>query len=190
MTDDVFKNDPQRLYLPFLGGFYDRIAQPMAWVIFRIAIGGFLALEGWPKITHPFAQVGFVESLHFYPGVFWSPLLAALQFFGGILIMLGLFTRAAALANGIMLAITLYFHYTHPYGAAFLTPAGIEALKTNAELFTAAAQYRLADGGANFLTQVQDKAELASWFWTGGTFLYAAFGGGYCSVDRLLKKVF
>jgi uncharacterized membrane protein YphA (DoxX/SURF4 family) len=29
-----------------------------------------------------------------------------------------------------------------------------------------------------------------SLFWAGGTFLYAAFGGGRLSVDRVMKKVF
>lgn len=47
---------------------------------------------------------------------------------------------------------------------------------------------RLADGGQTFLHQVQTKAELASLFWTGGAFLFAAFGGGYLSLDRLLFK--
>lgn len=190
MSENVFKNEPSRLYFPFLAGFYDRVAQPMAWVVFRVVIGGFLALEGIPKIMNPMGQIAFVENLHFYPGWLWSPTLAVMQFFGGILIALGLFTRAAALANGVMLAITIYFHYSYPFGTAFLTPEGIEALKNNAELFTAAGQYRLADGGHAFLELVQGKTEQDSWFWAGGAFLFAAFGGGYFSIDRLLKKVF
>ncbi|SMD20086.1 hypothetical protein [Rhizobium sp. RU36D] len=47
---------------------------------------------------------------------------------------------------------------------------------------------RLGDGGTKFLHQVQTKAELASLFWTGGVFLFAAFGGGYLSLDRLLFR--
>lgn len=41
-----------------------------------------------------------------------------------------------------------------------------------------------------FLELVQGKAEYASLYWTGGAFLYAAFGGGYFSLDRLLRKRF
>ncbi|WP_319517344.1 DoxX family protein [uncultured Martelella sp.] len=190
MSDITFKNEPARLYFPFLAGFYDRVAQPLAWVAFRVAIGGLLAIEGWPKITHPMGQVGFVENLHFYPGWLWSPTLAAIQFFGGILIVLGLFTRAAALANAVMLSITIVFHYTHPYGHAFLTPAGIEALTTHAEFFTSAAQRRLADGGHAFLELAQGKAEQDSWFWAGGAFLFAAFGGRYFALDNMMKKIF
>lgn len=189
MTDPLILNNPRdQLIIPALGSFYDRVAQPMAWSLFRLAVGGMLAYEGWAKITAPFAQVGFVEGLGFYPGWLWSPFLAALQFFGGILIALGLFTRPLALANGVMLAITLWFHYANPYGDAFLTQAGIDALKAGSDLFTPNAVARLADGGTRFLHQVQGKAEQNSLFWTGGAFIYAAFGGGYLSLDRLLFR--
>lgn len=190
MSIEVFDNTKERLLIPALGPFYDKVAQPMAWSIFRLAVGGMLVIEGWPKITAPLAQVGFVENLGFYPGWLWSPFLAILQFFGGMFIALGLFTRPIALANGVMLAITLLFHFTHPYGDAFLTQAGIDALKAGSEFFTPEAKVRLIDGGAKFLHQVQGKAELASLFWTGGVFLAAAFGGGYLSLDRLFRKRF
>ena len=182
--------DRSRLIIPALGPFYETIAQPLAFVALRVAMGVMLAIEGWPKIMAPFAQVGFVENIGFHPGWLWSPTLAAMQFFGGILIAIGLLTRPVALANGVMLAITFWFHISHPYGESFLTPAGIEALKAGGELFTQAATVRLADGGVAFLATVQEKAELASLFWTGGVFFYAAFGGGWLSVDRLLRKVF
>lgn len=191
MSDLPFSNDQQRLWIPALGGFYDRFAQPFAWTAFRVAIGGMLMIEGWPKIMAPMAQVGFVENLGFYPGWVWSPFLAALQFFGGFMIAIGLLTRPLALANMVMLAITLWFHYAFPYGHALLTDAGIEALKTGSDFFTPDGVKRLADGGTKFLEQVQTKAELASLFWTGGAGLFAAFGGGCWSVDRLvLKKEF
>src|SRR3954451_12356591 len=82
----LFSNPREQLQLPFMSGFYDPVAQPLAWVVLRVMFGALLVYEGWPKIVAPLAQVGFVESLHFYPGWFWSPLLAAMQFFGGIAI--------------------------------------------------------------------------------------------------------
>lgn len=175
-----------RFFLPFMAGFYERIAQPMAFAGLRIAVGGMLAVEGLPKILAPMAQVGFVENLGFYPGWLFSPMLAVMQFVGGIMIACGLLTRPLALANGVMLAITLWFHYSHPYGHGFLTPEGIAALKEGSSFFTPSAMTRLADGGAKFLEQVQTKAELASLFWTGGALFFAAYGGGKLSVDRLL----
>ena len=188
MSDVTFESSKEELVIPALGPFYNAVAQPMAWSIFRLAVGGMLVIEGWPKIMAPFAQVGFVEGLGFHPGWVWSPLLAGLQFFGGMFIALGLFTRPLALANAVMLAITLWFHYSHPYPGMLLTPEGIAALKAGSTFFDPAAAARFADGGAALLAQAQDKAILASLFWTGGAFLYAAFGGGYLSLDRLFFR--
>lgn len=184
-----YGNHKQRLYFPFLSGFYDGVAQPLAWVGLRVATGGMLVLSGWPKIMAPMAMTGFVEGMGFYPGWFWSPLLAAMQFFGGIAITVGLFTRPIALANAVMLAITLYFHMANPYGDRFLTDAGIEFMKTGgAQYFTPAAMQQLADGGVAFLSRAQEKADWLSLLWTGTAAFYAAFGGGMWSLDRYLMK--
>jgi len=181
-----------RLILPFMDGFYTRFAQPLAWVALRVAAGGYLAYEGWVKMQNPMALAGFVESLHFYPGWFWSPLLAAVNLFGGLAIIFGVLTRPAALANAVMLAVTLWYHWANPYGDAFLTQAGIEFLTSAdaAQYFTPNALYRLADGGANFLAQVQTKAIEASLFWMGACGIYAAFGGGAWSIDRAIRREF
>ena len=187
-----YMNSREAMWLPSMSGFYDNFAQPLAWVGLRVLTGGMLIYSGWPKIMAPMAQAGFVESLNFYPGWLWSPFLAAQQFFGGIAIVLGLFTRPIALANAVMLAITLWFHAVNRYGDAFLTPAGVEFMKAGgAEYFTSEATARLADGGARFLAQVQDKANLLSLLWTAAAAFFAAFGGGMWSVDRgILKKEF
>lgn len=191
MTTRFSEVPPARLVFPSLTGFYENVAQPLSWLILRLFVGGALALEGWPKIIAPFAQTGFVESIGFYPGWFWSPLLAVMQFGGGIAIAVGLFTRPIALANAVMLAITWWFHYTHPYGDAFLTQAGIEALTIGGqEFFTPEGLQRLANGGGAFLAQVQHKAEFLSAIWTAGVLLFAGYGGGPLSVDRMLSKEF
>ena len=192
MTSAFLDARSSRLLIRPLGNFYGSVAEPLSWLILRVFVGGALILEGWPKIIAPLAQVGFVESIGFYPGWFWSPLLAVMQFFGGIALVVGFLTRPIALANAVMLAITWWFHASHPYGDAFLTQAGIDALKAGGNtLFTSAGVRRLADGGAAFLHQVQDKAEFLSAIWTVGVLLFAGFGGGPLSVDRnLLKKEF
>lgn len=90
-----------------------------------------------------------------------------------------------------MLAITIWFHVSHPYGDAFLTPEGIEYLKAHTEYLTAQGQaLLLEDGGYAFLHQVQSKAEFNSTFWAAGAALIAAFGGGKISVDRLVGREF
>jgi len=181
----------ERLILPFLAPFYHCFAQPVGWLAFRIIIGGLLMVEGWPKIIAPFAQAGFVESLGLYPGWLFSLLLAVMQFVGGFLIAIGFLTRPVAFANAVMLAVTIWFHVTRPYGDAFLTPEGIEFLKSNLQYLTDQGQARLlVDGGAGFLHQVQMKAEFNSTFWTAGAAIIAAFGGGKLSVDRRIGREF
>lgn len=181
----------ERFILPFMAPFYQYFAQPVGWLAFRIIIGGLLMVEGWPKIIAPLAQIGFVQSIGLYPGWFFSPLLAAIQFVGGFLIVIGLLTRPVALVNAVMLAVTLWFHVTHPYGDAFLTAEGIEYLQSNLQYLTEQGKARLlADGGMGFLHQVQAKAEFNSTFWTAGAAIIAAFGGGRLSLDRWIGREF
>lgn len=178
-------SEPTKLLIPAAGPFYDRFAMPGAWVLLRLCVGGLLMVEGWGKIAAPMAMTGFVESIGFWPGWFWSPLLAVMQFVGGFLIAIGLLTRPVAFANAVMLGVTLWFHVTHPYGDAFLTAAGIAALEADkAVLFTAEAARPLADGGARFLGMMQHKAEFLSAIWALAVLLVAAAGGGPLSVDR------
>ena len=98
-----------RLIIPSLGGLYSKLSES-AETILRVATGLLLVTHGYGKILNPFGASGMVESLGFYPGALWSPLLSATEFFGGILIAIGLFTRPAAFAAMIVLAVTVYFH--------------------------------------------------------------------------------
>ncbi len=187
----VFDNSRERLYLPFLSGTYDQFAQPFAWTMLRFALGASLVYEGLPKVMHPLVQMGFVESIGFHPGWFWSPFLALLLFFGGICIFVGFLTRPFALANGVMLLVTIWFHISHPYNVPLLSEAGQAAVQTMPELFTKAGLMRFKDGGMTFLDLLQEKAVMLQIFWAGSAFLYAAFGGGFFSVDRkFMKKQF
>ncbi|WP_108257877.1 DoxX family protein [Mangrovicoccus ximenensis] len=188
---DIFVPARHRLIIPFLCPVYSKFAEPVGWLGFRLAVGLGLVVAGWPKIVAPLAQSGFVESLGMYPGWLWSPLLAAMQFFGGMLIAVGFLTRPVALANAAMLLITLWFHVANPYPEPFLTAEGLAYLSANPDLLTPSAQAALlGDGGMAFGARIQEKAIYASLFWAAGAALIAAFGGGYFSVDRHLAREF
>lgn len=105
-------SDPSRnpLFVPVLGPVYAQL-HAAAETLLRVVAGLALVTHGATKIVDPFGAVGMVEGLGFYPGVFWSPLLAATEFFGGILLAIGLLTRPAALAASIVLLVTVYFHW-------------------------------------------------------------------------------
>ncbi|MFU0505224.1 DoxX family protein [Pseudaminobacter sp. NGMCC 1.201702] len=99
-----------RLIIPALGGLYRNLHEG-AETLLRVVAGLALVTHGAVKIVNPFGAIEMVEGLGFYPGAFWSPLLAATEFFGGILIALGLLTRPAAVAATIVLLVTVWFHW-------------------------------------------------------------------------------
>lgn len=99
-----------RLLFPALGKLYDNLHVPSI-VLMRVFAGAALMVHGWSKIQDPMRMVGFVENVGFHPGWFWSPALAATEFFGGLLLVLGLFTRFAAAGTLIVLLVTVYFHW-------------------------------------------------------------------------------
>lgn len=101
--------DRNRLIVPQVAPLYAGGHEAVE-TLLRVVAGLLLVIHGYGKIVNPFGAAGMVESLGFYPGVFWSPLLAATEFFGGILVAIGLFTRPAAFAAAIVLLVTVYFH--------------------------------------------------------------------------------
>lgn len=99
-----------RFIIPGLQGLYAALATVTV-LYMRLIAGIAFMVHGWPKIMAPMSAVGMVEGLGFYPGWFWAPLLAATEFFGGMLLALGLLIRPAAFAVSIVLCVTTYFHW-------------------------------------------------------------------------------
>ena len=52
-NSEIFQNPKSRMILPFMGGFYDAFAQPLAWVGFRALIGLMLVYESLGKVEAP-----------------------------------------------------------------------------------------------------------------------------------------
>ena len=104
------QNPGKRLIIPALGGMYANLHDG-AETLLRVIAGVALVTHGLGKIGDPFGASGMVESLGFYPGVFWSPLLSFTELFGGILIAIGLLTRPASFAAMIVLLVTVWFHW-------------------------------------------------------------------------------
>ncbi|GHG25862.1 DoxX family protein [Paracoccus aerius] len=99
-----------RLIIPGLQGLYAAVA-PLTVLYMRVICGAAFMVHGFPKIMNPMGAVGMVEGLGFTPGWLWSPLLAGTEFLGGLLLVLGLLTRPAAVATSIVLCVTTYFHW-------------------------------------------------------------------------------
>ena len=95
--------DSPRLYIPALGPIYQRFSS-CAEVALRIGLGAILIPHGCQKLFGWFGGLGLArftpifEGLGYKPGLFWVIVVALTEALGGLLLMLGLFTRPAALA--------------------------------------------------------------------------------------------
>ena len=91
--------------------------RPLGLLVLRIALGIIFIYHGYPKLAHlrggTQMQGFFVE--HGLPGYF-AYLAGVIETFGGGLLLLGLFTRAAALLLGIEMCVAIWkVHSGHGY---------------------------------------------------------------------------
>jgi putative oxidoreductase len=91
-----------KLYRPFEG---------LCWPLIRLATGAFMVPHGAQKLFGWFGGRGLEATITgfgkmgYEPGWLTGPLVAGTEFFGGILIAIGLFTRPAALGAAILLYV-------------------------------------------------------------------------------------
>lgn len=149
----------QRLILPFLGPLY-RTLDPLAELLFRLVVGGFLVPHGLQKAFGAFGgggfagTAGFLGSLGMTPGWLFAALAIFVEIGCGIAIAVGFLTRpAAALAAG------------------FLFIAGITVHLANG--------FFMSNGGYEF-----------AFLWAVAALFIAVRGAGPISVDRMLGREF
>jgi putative oxidoreductase len=103
-----------RLYIPALRGLYNATRE-FAEPILRIALGVVLVPHGCQKLFGMFGGMGLTangalfERLGFSPGMFWGTLVGLTELVGGILLIIGLFTRFAAAAVLIFMLMAIKF---------------------------------------------------------------------------------
>jgi len=101
--------DRRRLFVPGVGGLYEALA-PYSYTLIRVALGLILIPHGFNKLflddAVP-ASRNFVAFGWAYP-LAWAYFIGALEFFGGILLAVGLFTRAVALAFVIEMGVICF----------------------------------------------------------------------------------
>jgi putative oxidoreductase len=91
--------------------YLDRL-QPLALLLLRLALGAVMVVHGYHKVFGGLHQhAAFVASLGL-PS--WAGYVSAFtEFLGGLLILAGLFTRAAALAICINLSVAIWKVHLH-----------------------------------------------------------------------------
>ncbi|MBU6500213.1 MAG: DoxX family protein [Patescibacteria group bacterium] len=66
-------------------------------LIVRIVLGVIFVAHGWPKLKNLKATSAGFSKMGFKPGVFWGPLVALVEFFGGLALIAGFYVQPVAL---------------------------------------------------------------------------------------------
>jgi putative oxidoreductase len=98
--------------MKFLNG-----VQPLALLVLRVCLGIIFVYHGYPKLVHANAGMGEFFVMHGLPA-YLVPVAGILEGFGGVLLVLGLFTRPVALLLAIEMGIAIWkVHSGHGYMA-------------------------------------------------------------------------
>ncbi len=107
-------NAETKLIIPALGPLYGNLSR-WSYPIIRFFTGLILMPHGAQKLFGWFDGYGlegtggyFAQDLGLEPGVFWAGLVGGTEFFGGLLVALGLLTRPAALGIAVIMAVAVF----------------------------------------------------------------------------------
>jgi putative oxidoreductase len=111
-----------RLSIPALGGLYESLSD-IVWLILRLAAGLIVVPHGMQKLFGMFGGGGlsgtaaFFDKIGYSPGSVWAPIVGCVEFFGGLLLAIGLFTRPAAALLAIQFIFVTHFHLARGFFA-------------------------------------------------------------------------
>ena len=110
MIDETHVPARQTLIIPGLEGLYRRLA-PYSYAIMRVRLGLVLLPGGVDKMFY--GGVGRIVANNvlktgLQPPIFWGWLVGGLEFFGAILLIMGLWTRPVAFALTIQMLVITY----------------------------------------------------------------------------------
>jgi putative oxidoreductase len=104
-------SEPPRLVIPALGKVYAALA-PFTEPLLRLVAGLSFVPHGYPKLfVNPQGTAEWFEEIGFEPGMLWTILTGAVEFFGGLCLALGLLTRLVVVPILIFLATAIAYHW-------------------------------------------------------------------------------
>jgi putative oxidoreductase len=114
-----------KLIVPPLAGFYAGV-ESLAWPLVRFVVGAWLMPHGAQKLFGLFGgsaagTAQFFAKIGIEPALAMAYVVGGIEFFGGLLIAIGLLTRPAAVAAAVMLAVAAF--HVH-LGNGFFWPKG------------------------------------------------------------------
>ncbi|MFN0044517.1 MAG: DoxX family protein [Alphaproteobacteria bacterium] len=120
--------DRSKLFIPAMAGLYSALSCA-AWPLVRATTGLFAMPHGAQKLFGLFggdigATIQFFEQIGLHPATALAYLVGATEFFGGLFLVLGLFTRVAAAGIAILMLIAAF--QVHLANGYFWTDGGYE----------------------------------------------------------------
>ena len=104
-----------RYYIPALGNLYSKFEPYVLLPLLRAGLGIILLAHGCQKLFGMFGGMGLnanaalFQRLGYSPGMFWGTLVGCTELIAGTLLVLGLFTRPAALSIVIFMIFSIHF---------------------------------------------------------------------------------
>jgi len=130
MSDAETPAAETRLILPALEPLYARLSR-LSWPMARAFTGIMLVPHGAQKLFGLFGgsglsatAEGFEQHLGLSPGLLWAGLTGGTEFFGGLLLAVGLLTRPAAVGVVILMAVAVI--HVHLPNGFFWSNGGVE----------------------------------------------------------------
>ena len=107
MSEEFEAVERSRLIIPGLAGLYERLA-PLGYALVRVATGLLIVPGGYEKLFLGGAQriaAGNVMKVGVEPAIVWAWAVGATEFFGALLLAIGLWTRPAAFSLVVLLTL-------------------------------------------------------------------------------------
>jgi len=83
--------------------------------ILRVSLGLVLIYFSYLKFgKERMEKIAFFDSLGMKPGVFYANTIGGIELIGGILLIVGAYTQAAALVGALVMLATTYIKWRHP----------------------------------------------------------------------------
>jgi putative oxidoreductase len=110
MNTPSIQSKSTRVLVDLLIGWPERVAAYFAWLaplVARLTVGGVFLWSGWGKLSDlPIVVENFIGWGIPFPKML-APFVSGVEFIGGILLLLGLFTRIAAVPLAIVMIIAI-----------------------------------------------------------------------------------
>ncbi len=125
---DMLDAPPIRKLIPALAPLENHLAR-LGYPLMRFTAGAFVMPHGAQKLFgvfggNPAAMAQSFEHAGLHPGSLFVTLAGCVEFFGGLLLALGLLTRFAAVAVGVLMLVAIFT--VHLPNGWFWTDKGIE----------------------------------------------------------------